>query len=110
MYGTGINTDSQIGYHEIRHGHPLEVIFYPKPIHLPFKDPINSKVLKIAAGRSHTLILTDEGIFALGNNAFGQCGRKIVPDENYIMSNYINHIKELDDKKIIDVECGQDHR
>lgn len=88
----------------------MEVLFYPKPIHLPFKNPKESKVLKVATGRAHVLVLTDEGIFTLGNNAFGQCGRKVVPDENYIMSNYINHIENLDKKKIIDVECGQDHR
>lgn len=110
VYGTGINTDSQIGYHEVRQGYPLEILFYPKPIHLPLKDPKRSKVLKLAAGRAHLLILTDEGVFALGNNSFGQCGREIIPDENYIMSNYIKHIEKLDGKKIVDIECGQDHR
>lgn len=88
----------------------MEILFYPKPIHLPFKKPQTSKVLKLSAGRAHLLVLTDEGIFALGNNAFGQCGRKVIPDENYIMSNFINIIESLDDKKIIDIECGQDHR
>lgn len=67
-------------------------------------------MLKLSAGRAHILVLTNEGIFALGNNAFGQCGRKIIPDENYIRSNYINHIENIDEKKIVDIECGQDHR
>lgn len=56
------------------------------------------------------LVLTDEGVFTLGNNAFGQCGRKIIPDENYMMSNFINHIESLEGKKIVNIECGQDHR
>lgn len=86
------------------------MIFYPKPIYLPFKNPKSSKVLKLSGGRAHLLILTDEGIFALGNNAFGQCGRKIIPDENYIVSNFINHIENLEGNKIVDIECGQDHR
>lgn len=86
------------------------MLFYPKPIYLPLKDPENSKVLKLSAGRAHVLVLTDEGIFALGNNSFGQCGREIVLDENYIMSNYINHIENINGNKIIDIECGQDHR
>ncbi|CAH1103130.1 unnamed protein product [Psylliodes chrysocephalus] len=109
VYGTGINTDSQIGYHEIRKDHPLEVIFLPKPIDLPFKNPVKSKVTKLAAGRAHILVLTDEGLFTLGNNAYGQCGRKVIPNENYSKSNYINHIENIDDKKIVDVMCGQDH-
>ncbi|KAG5895482.1 hypothetical protein JTB14_011180 [Gonioctena quinquepunctata] len=109
IYGTGINTDSQIGYQEVRHGKPLEVLFYPKPIPLPFKNPAKCKVLKLSAGRAHLIVLTDEGIFTLGNNSFGQCGRKIIPNENYMMSNYINHIEKIDGKSIIDIECGQDH-
>ncbi|CAG9855374.1 unnamed protein product [Phyllotreta striolata] len=109
LYGTGINTDSQIGYHEVRTGHPLETIFVPQPIHLPFKNPESARVTKLAAGRAHLLVLTDEGLFTLGNNSFGQCGRRVVPDENYGMSNYIHHIENIDGKKIVDVECGQDH-
>ncbi|CAG9816997.1 unnamed protein product [Phaedon cochleariae] len=109
LYGTGINTDSQIGYHEVRQGKPLEILFQPKPIHLPFKNPRESKVIKVSAGRAHTAILTNEGIFLLGNNAYGQCGRSIISDENYIMSNYVNHIEKINGKTIIDIECGQDH-
>lgn len=64
----------------------------------------------MAAGRAHSVILTDEGILTLGNNSYGQCGRKIIPDEDYVMSNYIHHIPNLEGKNIVDVECGQDHR
>lgn len=109
LYGTGLNTDSQIGYHSIREGHPLEIIYDPQPIHLPLKNPIETKVNKLSAGRAHLAVLTDEGLFLLGNNSYGQCGRNIIEEENYFMSNYINHIPEIDGKKIIDVECGQDH-
>lgn len=109
LYGTGINTDCQIGYHAIREGKPLGIIFFPQPIHLPLKNP-KSKILKLAAGRAHLLVLTDEGLYLLGNNAYGQCGRRIIPDEDYSKSNYINHIKTIDNKKIVDVQCGQDHR
>lgn len=109
LYGTGINTDSQIGYHAIREGKPLSIIFFPQPIDLPLKNP-NTKILKLAAGRAHLLVLTQEGLFLLGNNAYGQCGRRIVTDEDYSISNFINHIETLDQKKIVDIECGQDHR
>lgn len=109
VYGTGTNTDSQIGCHQIRAGKPLEVVFFPQPIPLPFKDPKKAKVKKVAAGRAHSAVLTNEGLFLLGNNAYGQCGRPVIPDEDYIRSNYINHIKTLDGKTITDVELGQDH-
>ncbi|CAH1986118.1 unnamed protein product [Acanthoscelides obtectus] len=109
VYGCGINTDSQIGYHEVRQGHPLEILYDPRAINLPFQNPTKSKVLKISAGRAHSVILTDEGIFTLGNNAYGQCGRKIIPDENYAISNYIHHIQDIEGERIVDVECGQDH-
>ncbi|KAJ8955396.1 hypothetical protein NQ318_003494 [Aromia moschata] len=109
IYGCGINTDSQIGYHEVRQHKPLGLIFYPQPIPLPFLSPEKSRVLKITAGRAHLVVLTDEGIFTLGNNAYGQCGRSIIPDEDYSRSNYINRIETIDGKKIVDIECGQDH-
>lgn len=108
LYGSGINTDSQIGYHEVRTGHPLGIVFYPQPISLPLKDS-SSSVKKLSAGRAHMVALTDEGLFLLGNNAYGQCGRQIVKDEDYSKSNLINHVKNIEGKAIVDVECGQDH-
>lgn len=46
----------------------------------------------------------------LGNNAYGQCGRRIVPDEDYSKSNLVNHLSHVNGKRIVDVACGQDHR
>ncbi|ENN74303.1 hypothetical protein YQE_09274, partial [Dendroctonus ponderosae] len=109
LYGTGLNTDSQIGYHAIRTGHPLGILYYLQPISLPFRDPENSKILKLAAGRAHLLVLTSEGLFLLGNNAYGQCGRKIVPNEDYSRSNLVHHLSTMYGKRIVDVACGQDH-
>ncbi|KAL3289606.1 hypothetical protein HHI36_023018 [Cryptolaemus montrouzieri] len=109
LYGTGLNTDSQIGYHEVKKDHPLEIIFYPKPISLPIKYSENFKIHKISAGRAHSLVLSNVGLFAFGNNAYGQCGRPSIQDEDYIKSNYIHFIKNLGGKQIIDIECGQDH-
>lgn len=110
VYGTGINTDSQIGYHAIREGKPLGIIFFPQPIHLPIANPKKTKILKLAAGRAHLLVLTDEGLFTLGNNAHGQCGRTVVENEDYSAHSFVHQIKTVDGKKIVDVECGQDHR
>ncbi|XP_043910067.1 RCC1-like G exchanging factor-like protein [Protopterus annectens] len=44
----------------------------------------------------------------MGNNAYGQCGRKIVEGEVYSGSHVIHKIEELDEK-IVEVACGQDH-
>lgn len=38
LFGTGINTDSQIGYHAPRMGHPLELLLSPAPIYIPYKS------------------------------------------------------------------------
>ncbi|XP_019880838.1 RCC1-like G exchanging factor-like protein [Aethina tumida] len=108
LYGSGINTDSQIGYHEVTQNKPLEVLFYPKPIHLPLLKP-TSRILKLAAGRAHSVALTDEGVFLQGNNSYGQCGRKIIQDEDYVRSKTVNHLTTIDGKDVKDVICGQDH-
>ncbi|CAH2233206.1 jg2743 [Pararge aegeria aegeria] len=109
VFGTGINTDSQIGYHAPRIGHPLEMLLSPAPIYIPYTS-LETKITGLAAGRAHTLILTDnEGVYTLGNNAYGQCGRKINPNEEYRGSMASHNIKRLGKEKIVDVCCGQDH-
>lgn len=68
------------------------------------------QVISIDAGRAHTVILTDnEGVFTLGNNAYGQCGRKINTNEEYKGSMVSHNIKKLGKENITDVCCGQDH-
>lgn len=63
----------------------------------------------MAAGRAHTLVLTNtDGVYALGSNAYGQCGRKIIANEDFSKLRNVNNITLNDDiSKII---CGQDHR
>ncbi|CAG4977012.1 unnamed protein product [Parnassius apollo] len=109
LFGTGINTDSQIGYHAPRIGHPLELLLSPAPIYIPYKS-LETKITGLAAGRAHTVILTDnEGVYTLGNNAYGQCGRKINPKEEYRGSMVSYNIKRLGKENINYVCCGQDH-
>ncbi|OWR43220.1 Williams-Beuren syndrome chromosomal region 16 protein [Danaus plexippus plexippus] len=109
VFGTGINTDSQIGYHAPRMGHPLEMLVSPAPIFIPYAS-LETKITGLAAGRAHTVILTDnEGVFTLGNNAYGQCGRKINPQEEYKGSMVSHNIKHLGKENIKSVCCGQDH-
>ncbi|KAK3912656.1 RCC1-like G exchanging factor-like protein [Frankliniella fusca] len=108
VFGCGVNTDSQIGYHAPRRDHPLAILLNPAPIEIPFKD-VKSKVTGLAAGRAHLLVLTDEGVFTLGNNAYGQCGRPVIEDEKYMGSRNIHCIRDVFGAKIRSVACGQDH-
>lgn len=85
------------------------MIFIPKPIILPLQNA-STKIIGMAAGRAHLLILTTEGLFTLGNNAYGQCGRPIILNENYEKSTAVHHIPDIKGNKIVAVTAGQDHR
>lgn len=109
VYGTGLNTDSQIGCQQIGNK-PLEFVFFPQPVNLPFRNPKRVKITKISAGRAHLAVLTDkEGLLILGNNAYGQCSRKIIDNESYVNNPTVNSVEKIDGKVIADVVCGQDH-
>ena len=108
LYGSGINSDSQLGFSDLDRKFPNDIIIEPRPIALPFKEP-STKVVDIAAGRAHLLVLTNEGLFTLGNNAYGQCGRPIISNENYSKSKVVHHIPDIKGKKIKAVTAGQDH-
>lgn len=85
------------------------MVFIPRPITLPLQNT-STKIIDMAAGRAHLLILTTEGLFTLGNNAYGQCGRSIILTENYEKSMVVHHILDIKGDKIIAVTTGQDHR
>lgn len=115
VYGTGINTDSQIGYH--KHlgvtNKPMEILLCPAPIILPrLMGDEKFQATRVATGRAHTIVLTDNGIvFTLGNNAYGQCARRIIPDEEYFGSNLVHRLAAdiFKNQRIVDIVCGQDH-
>lgn len=115
LFGTGINTDSQIGYHKHRGvtNKPIEIMIYPAPIILPkISDDEKLQAVKAATGRAHTVVLTDNGaLFTLGNNSYGQCARKIIEDEEYFGSELIHRVDPtiFNDTPISDIVCGQDH-
>lgn len=115
VYGTGINTDSQVGFH--KHlgvtNKPIEILIYPAPIELPKQSEDEKfQATRVAAGRAHTIVLTDSGIvFTLGNNAYGQCARPVIPEENYFGRELIHRLapESFNNQKIVDIVCGQDH-
>ena len=115
LYGTGINTDSQVGYHKHRGvtNKPIEILIYPAPIFLPKKtDDEKLQAKKAATGRAHTVIVTDNGaVFTLGNNAYGQCAREVIEDEEYFGSDLVHRVDSeiFDNQRVVDVVCGQDH-
>uniref|UniRef100_A0A182J0Z2 RCC1-like domain-containing protein n=1 Tax=Anopheles atroparvus TaxID=41427 RepID=A0A182J0Z2_ANOAO len=127
LWGTGINTDGQLGFQKApgQHKKPLELLIYPAPIELA---PIASgddaaqegtehgvnkarqQIRQVAAGRAHVLALANDGsVFAFGNNAYGQCGRRIVPGEDYFRNPVVNTIDTGPGDPVRHVECGQDH-
>lgn len=109
LYATGINTDSQIGYHILnKNGKHLDAILTPQQVNIP-QSKEDLIVLKLSAGRAHLLVLTNEGLFTFGNNAYGQCGRDIITNEKYNGSQYVHKIAEIDHRRIVDVKAGQDH-
>uniref|UniRef100_A0A8D0GR68 RCC1 like n=1 Tax=Sphenodon punctatus TaxID=8508 RepID=A0A8D0GR68_SPHPU len=106
LWGTGLNKDSQIGFHKSRgYEHVLE----PSPVALPLDQPQQTRVSQVSCGRAHSLVLTDsEGVFSMGNNSYGQCGRKVIEGEIYSESQLIHRIQKFKNR-VVQVVCGQDH-
>ncbi|XP_029468341.1 RCC1-like G exchanging factor-like protein isoform X2 [Rhinatrema bivittatum] len=111
VWGMGLNKDSQIGFHRSRRDRTrgYEYILEPSPVPLPLDRPQETLVLQVSCGRAHSLILTNnEGVFSMGNNSYGQCGRKVIEGETYSESQLIHRVEEFDGR-VVQVACGQDH-
>ncbi len=107
LYGTGMNTQSQIGVHRIG-SDSLKFVIQPGLIHLPFNKPHDARINSISCGRAHSIVLTNEGLYSFGNNSYGQCGRNIIENEEYFNNPSVIQSIQVDDK-IVEVKCGQDH-
>ncbi|XP_073740317.1 RCC1-like G exchanging factor-like protein isoform X1 [Callorhinus ursinus] len=111
VWGMGLNKDSQLGFHRSRkdRSRGYEYVLEPSPIPLPLDRPQETQVLQVSCGRAHSLILTDrEGVFSMGNNSYGQCGRNVVENEIYSESHKVNRMQDFDGQ-VVQVVCGQDH-
>lgn len=117
LMGCGLNTDSQLGYQKLGgiYNKPMELLIYPAPITLPMIDEKeNMNIKKVAAGRAHSIALSEAGIlYLLGNNAFGQCARPICENEDYSANETVNRVDPKDfigtDDAVKDILCGLDH-
>ncbi|KAL8198865.1 UNVERIFIED_CONTAM: RCC1-like G exchanging factor-like protein [Gekko kuhli] len=111
VWGTGLNKDSQIGFHQSRkdRSRGYDYVLEPSPIPLPLDKPQETRVLQVSCGRAHSLVLTStEGVFSMGNNAYGQCGRKVIDGEIYSESQQIHRLRGFEGR-VVQVACGQDH-
>ncbi|NP_001006212.2 RCC1-like G exchanging factor-like protein [Gallus gallus] len=111
VWGMGLNKDSQLGFQRSIRDRTkgYEYVLEPSPIPLPLEKPQKTRVLQVSCGRAHSLVLTDsEGVFTMGNNSYGQCGRKVVEDEIYSESHLIHQLNDFD-SRVVQVVCGQDH-
>uniref|UniRef100_A0A8C8RHR9 RCC1-like G exchanging factor-like protein n=1 Tax=Pelusios castaneus TaxID=367368 RepID=A0A8C8RHR9_9SAUR len=111
VWGMGVNKDSQLGFQRSRRDRTkgYEYVLEPSPIPLPLDTPQKTRVLQVSCGRAHSLVLTDnEGVFSMGNNSYGQCGRKVIEGEIYRESHKIHRLQEFSGR-VVQVVCGQDH-
>uniref|UniRef100_A0A3P8WC91 RCC1 like n=1 Tax=Cynoglossus semilaevis TaxID=244447 RepID=A0A3P8WC91_CYNSE len=104
LWGMGLNKDSQLGFQRTQQSRlkSFDYVLEPSPVPLPLSEPLQTRVIQVSCGRAHSLVLTDqEGVYSMGNNSYGQCGRTIVEDEVYSI---LQHILFR-----LQVACGQDH-
>nr|XP_061818729.1 RCC1-like G exchanging factor-like protein isoform X2 [Nerophis lumbriciformis] len=112
LWGMGLNKDSQLGFQRTQHSRHVsyDYVLEPSPVALPLAEPQRTRVAQVSCGRAHSLVLTDqEGVFSMGNNSYGQCGRRIVEDEAYSGSHVLHKIEGIGSSKVVQVACGQDH-
>lgn len=65
----------------------------------------NQRILKISCGQSHSIILTDAGLFSFGRNVEGQLG-----NGTYVSSsNPVNISNMFDGEKVREISCGIHH-
>lgn len=69
VYAVGANNEGQLG-----NGTTRNIGFYPTPVAVDLSG-VDGQVVSIAAGDTHTLLLTDQGqVYGFGDNSFGQLG------------------------------------
>jgi hypothetical protein len=86
-----------------------DIITYPTPVVLPSSGlfPNGSIIVKVATGRSHSLILLDSGeVYGCGSNTQGQLG---LGDTKTALKDTLRFVKITSLVNIRDISCGYDH-
>ena len=93
LFGSGLNTHSQLGYQSARADAPLKMLIAFVPITLSTNYENKQNILAFGAGRAHSVVsLEGEGLVSFGDNSTGQCGRLTIPNEEYFGSRIIHRI------------------
>jgi len=111
VWGTGNNRSGQLGFFRQRGrdgreaGAPLELLLEAAHLQLPLRK--GERVVGLAAGRAHSLVLTSAGqVLSLGDNAHGQCGRPVVEGEDAMARRPVHRMAA---EGVAAVTAGQDH-
>jgi alpha-tubulin suppressor-like RCC1 family protein len=75
------------------------------PTRVEFFRDINLDVYSVHCGRSHTLFLTNNGLYAIGSNQLGQLGI----DRTMNVALHPMMVRALDNKIITQICAGQHH-
>ncbi|KAI0923703.1 hypothetical protein AcV5_009178 [Taiwanofungus camphoratus] len=111
LWSAGVNNMGQCG-------HPVcaEVPSF-KPVHAPKHAGVKERVVKAAAGVTFSLVLTESGkVFSFGCGEHGQLGNGKTGEHivtagktAFDIETEPIPVKGLDDKKIVQIACGQQH-
>ncbi|CAD92382.3 Williams-Beuren syndrome chromosomal region 16 protein [Caenorhabditis elegans] len=105
LYGAGINNRFQIGGQLTNINKYQDYYISAKKINIP-----GDEILEISSGRAHSLIRTNLGVFAIGDNNFGQCGRN--PENmDYVVGSEESPLLPLSfptSEPIISIHCSMD--
>lgn len=75
------------------------------PTRVDFFRDVNLEVLSVHCGRSHTMFLTNNGLYSMGSNQLGQLGI----DRNLNVALQPMLVKSMDNKTITQICAGQHH-
>ena len=96
LYSMGKNSNGQLGLRDV------VTRTYPIKVNLP----INLKILKLSTGKSHSLLLFENGeLWGCGSNTFGQVGL----GEGANSKDFPAFTKIPDANSVRDIACGYEH-
>uniref|UniRef100_A0A3Q3AZU0 RCC1 like n=1 Tax=Kryptolebias marmoratus TaxID=37003 RepID=A0A3Q3AZU0_KRYMA len=99
LWGMGLNKDSQLGFQRTQHSRErsYDYVLEPAPVILPLREPQETRVLQVACGRAHSLVLT--------NQEGGEAMADIL--DSHLVSDRRHHGDLV--SVFAQVACGQDH-